>query len=47
MVAKSVDVEMIKHGFSSFGERSDTNSIDSHNTEIITCNNGRDVIIDE
>jgi len=47
MVAKSVDVEMIKHGFSSFGERSDTNSIDSHNTEIITCKNGRDVNIDE
>ena len=46
-VAKSVDVEMIKHGFSPPGERSDTDSIDNTNTEIITCNNGRGVIIEE
>jgi hypothetical protein len=35
-VANSIDVE-----------RSDTGSIDSTNTEIITRNNGRGVIIDE
>jgi len=46
-VAKSVDVEMIRHGFSPLGERSDTDSFDNTNTEIITCNNGRGVIIDE
>ena len=46
-VAKSVNVEMIKHGFSPPGERSDTDSIDNTNTEIITCNNGRGVIIEE
>jgi len=46
-VAKSVDVEMIRYGFSPPGERSDTDSFDNTNTEIITCNNGRDVIIDE
>jgi len=46
-VAKSVDVEMIRHGFSSLGEGSDTDSIDNTNTEIITCNNRRGVIIDE
>ena len=38
---------MIKHGFSPPGERSDTDSIDNTNTEIITCNNGRGVIIEE
>jgi hypothetical protein len=37
-VAKSVDV-------SPLNERSDTDSVD--NTEIITCNNGRGVVIDE
>ena len=37
-VAKSIDVEMI---------RSDADSFDNTNTEIITCNNGRGVIIDE
>jgi len=42
-VAKNVDVEMIRHGFSP----PDTDSIDNTNTEIITCNNGRCVIIEE
>jgi len=46
-VAKSVDVEMIRHGFSPPGERSDTDSFDNTNTEIITHNNERGVIIDE
>jgi len=46
-VAKSVDVEMIRHGFSPPGEITDTGSIDNTNTEIITHNNGRGVIIDE
>jgi len=38
---------MIRHGFSPPDERSDTDSLDNTNTEIITSNNGRDVIIDE
>jgi len=42
-VAKSVDIEMIRHGFSP----PDTDSIDNTNTEIITRNNGRGVIIIE
>jgi len=42
-VAMSVDVEMIRHGFSP----QDTDSIDNTNTEIITRNNGRGVIIEE
>jgi len=42
-VAKSVDVEMIRHGFSPPCERSDSDSIDNTNTEIITRNNGRGV----
>ena len=42
-VTKSVDVEMIRHGFSP----PDTDSIDNTNTEIITRNNGRGVIIEE
>ena len=42
-VTKSVDVEMIRHGFSP----PDTDSIDNTNTEIITHNNGRGVIIEE
>ena len=42
-VTKSVDVEMIRHGFSP----PDTDSIDNSNTEIITRNNGRGVIIEE
>ena len=42
-VAKSVDVEMIRHGFSP----PDTDSIDNTNSEIITHNNGRGVIIEE
>ena len=47
-VAKSVDdVEMIRHGFSPPCEMTDTDSIDNTNTEIITCNNRRGVIIDE
>jgi len=46
-VAESVDVEMIKHGFSPPDERTDTYSVDNTNTEIITHNNGRGVIIDE
>ena len=46
-VAKSVDVEMIRHEFSPPGEMTDTDSFDSTNTEIITRNNGRGVIIDE
>ena len=35
-VTKSVDVEMIRHGFSPPSERSDTDSFDNTNTEIIT-----------
>jgi len=46
-VAKSVNIEMIRHGFSPPGERSDTVSFDSTNTEFIAHNNGRGVIIDE
>jgi len=46
-VTKSVDVEMIRHRFSLPGERSDTDSFDNTNTEIITCNNGRSIIINE
>jgi len=43
-VAKSVDVEMIRHGFSPPpGERSDTDSVDNTNTEIVTYNNRRAV----
>ena len=42
-VTKRVDVEMIRHGFS----LPDTDSIDNTNTEIITRNNGRGVIIEE
>ncbi|KAG4084214.1 hypothetical protein H8356DRAFT_1330189 [Neocallimastix lanati (nom. inval.)] len=40
-VAKSVDVEMIRHGFSP------SDSFCNINTEIITCNDGCGVIIDE
>jgi len=46
-IAWSVDVEMIRHGFSPPGERTDTYSLDNTNTEIITRNNGCGVIIDE
>ena len=42
-VTKSVDVEMIRYGFSP----PDTDSIDNTNTEIITRNNGRGFIIEE
>jgi len=38
---------MIRHEFSPSGERSDTDSFDNTNTEIITHNNGWGVIIDE
>ena len=38
---------MIRHGFSPPSEISDTDSVDEANTEIITRNNGRGVIIDE
>ena len=38
---------MIRHEFSPSGERSDSDSIDNNNTEIITRNNGRGVIIEE
>ena len=46
-VTKSVDVEMIRHGFSPPGEMTDTDLIDNTNTEIITHYNGRGVIIEE
>jgi len=46
-VATIVDIEMIRHGFSPPGERSDTDLLDNTNTKIITRNNGRGVIIDE
>ena len=36
IVAESVDVEMIRNGFSPPGEMTDTDSIDNTNTEIIT-----------
>jgi len=38
---------MIKHRFSPSGERSDTNSFDNTNTEIITRNNRYGIIINE
>jgi len=44
---KSVDVEMIRHGFSPPSEMTDTDSIDNTNTEIISRNNGCGVIIEE
>ena len=43
-VAKSVEVEMIRHGFSPPGEKTNTDSLDSTNIKIITRNNGRGVI---
>ena len=46
-VAKSVDIEMIRYGFSPQGEKSDTDSLDNINTEFIIHNNRRGVIIDE
>ena len=46
-VAKSVDVEMIRHEFSPPGKRTDTDSLDNSNIEIITHNIGRGVITDE
>ena len=39
--------KMMWHGFSPPSERSDTDSFDNTNTEIITHNNERGVIIDE
>jgi len=44
-VAESVNIEMIRHGFSLPDERIDTDSLDNTNTEIITRNNGCGVII--
>ena len=38
---------MIRYGFSLPGERSDIDLFDNTNIEIITCNNGCGVIIDE
>jgi len=46
-VVESVDVEIVRHGFSPPCQRSDTDSVDNTKTEIITLNNGRGVIIDE
>jgi len=46
-VVESVDVEMIRHGFSLPGEMTNTDSVDNTNTEIITHNNRRGVIIEE
>ena len=47
LLLRGVDIEMIRHGFSPGDERSDTDSVDNTNTEIITRNNRRGVIIDE
>jgi len=47
IVVKSVDVEMIRHGFSPPGENTNTDPLVSTNTEIITRNNGRHVIFEE
>jgi hypothetical protein len=38
---------MIRHGFSPPYKKTNTDSLDNTNTEIITRNNGRGVIIDE
>jgi len=46
-VAESVNVEMIRYRFSPPGERTDTDLLDNTNTEIITRNNGRGIIIEE
>jgi len=46
-VTRSVDVKMISHEFSPPGERSDKDSVDNTNTEVITRHNVRVVIIDE
>jgi len=48
-VAKSVDVEMIRHEFSPPGEMTDTDLVDNTNAEFITRNNNnrRGVIIEE
>ena len=46
-VAMSIDVSMIRHRFSPSGERFNTDSFDNTNSQIITQNNGRGVIIDE
>ena len=46
-VAESVDIEMIRNGFSPPDERIDTDSLYSTNIEIITRNNERGVIIEE
>ena len=44
---RSVDISIIRHGYSPPDERTDTDSVDNTNTEIITHINGRGVIIDE
>ena len=46
-VCESIDIEMIRHGFSPPGERTDKDSLDNTNIEIITRNNGHGVIIEE
>jgi len=46
-VAESVNVKIIRNGFSPPGEMTDTDSVDSTNTEIITHNNRHGVIIEE
>ena len=46
-VTKSVDVEMIRHGFSPPDKMTDTDSVDNTNTQIITHNNRRGVVIEE
>jgi len=46
-IAKSINNEIIRHGFSPPGKKTNTDSLDNTNTEIITRNNGRGVIIDE
>jgi len=38
---------MIRYGFSPTGEKTNTDSLDNTNSEIITRNNGRGVIIEE
>jgi len=46
-LTESVNVEMIRYGFSPLGERSNTDSFGNINTVIIARNNGCRVIIDE
>jgi len=46
-VESTVAMNGIRHRFSPPGERSDTDSVDNTNTEIITRHNGYNVIVDE